>query len=72
MSENIWCVIYNCQDPSTTIRIERDNGDPASQSIDLTCPGTDYRATFNLSAEQALAEAESLIDAGYGTRYRVF
>ena len=38
-----WTVIFNCQDSSSTIRVERDTGDPARQSIDLTCPGTDWR-----------------------------
>ena len=71
MSEQTWCVIFNCQDPSTTIRIEKDTGDPARQSIDLTCPGTDYRCIPGLTAEQALAEADALICAGYATQYRV-
>ena len=66
-----YCVIFHTQDPSTTIRIEKDTGDPAAQSIDLTAPGTDYRAIHGLTAEQALAEADALICAGYATQYRV-
>ena len=72
MSEQTYCVIFNCQDTSTTIRVEKDLGDPSAQTIDLTAPGTDYRAVYGLSAEGALAEADALICAGYGTQYRVF
>ena len=66
-----WCVIFNCQDSTTAIRVELDKGDPSAQSIDLACPGTDYRAVYAKSAEHAIALAEDLIARGYGTQYRV-